>query len=92
MNRTLRTLVKSAFLGVLFLNAQLLYAGTMGESASLLARSGVYVGGDIGLSNIIDAESHLIVPESHQLSSTGLVGGGLLGYDYSLSTTVVLGV
>ncbi len=92
MNLTLRALFKSSIIAALFLNAQFLCAGSMGESVSLLARSGFYVGGDIGLANLIDAESHSVLPESHQLSATGIVGGGLLGLDYALRDKLVFGI
>lgn len=92
MDKILQALSKSIVFSALFVNAQLLCAGSMGQEISILAKSGFYVGGDIGLSNLIDAESHSVLPESHQLSATGIVGGGLLGYDYAFQDKVILGI
>lgn len=92
MDKILQAFGKSVIFTTLFVNAQLVSAGSMGPESTILEQSGFYVGGDIGLSNLLDTESHTTLPESHQLSSTGIVGGGLLGYDYALREKIVLGV
>lgn len=52
-----------------------------------------YIGGDIGISNLVDKESTTYPSEaSHHLGATGLVGGGLVGYDYSISERLKLGL
>lgn len=52
--------------------------------ANTTACHGFYVGGDIGLANFMNKESHSVNPESHQLSSTGLMKGIFIGYDYPM--------
>ena len=71
------------------------FAGSMGELISLPGYNGLYLGGDIGFANLIDKQSTLYIPgayDKHQLSATGFVGGGMLGYDYSLMERIKLGV
>lgn len=69
------------------------FSGTMG--AVVLPYNGLYIAGDIGVANLLDKESTLFAPDSydvHQLSSTGFVGGGMIGYDYSVTEKVRFGV
>lgn len=71
------------------------FAGTIGPVVATEPYNGIYIGGDIGVANLNDKESTLYVPGSydkHQFSSTGFVGGGMLGYDYSVMDHLKLGV
>lgn len=60
-------------------------AGTLGEeSFTAIDSNGFYIAGNIGVQNLFDNESHTLYPEHHQLGALGVVGGGFLGYSYSL--------
>lgn len=84
---------KAFLLGIGFCVSKAAFSGTMGPVIE--SYNGVYVGGDIGVSNLIDKESTLYSPglyDRHQFSATGFVGGGILGYDYSISDRIKLGI
>ncbi len=71
------------------------FAGTMGPVVITEPSSGFYIGGDIGVANLTDKESTPYAPglyDMHQFSSTGFVGGGLIGYDLSVMDRIKLGV
>lgn len=68
-------------------------AGTMGEIQS--SASGFYIGGGIGIANLIDRESTPYAAnfyDRHDFSSTGFLGGGLLGYDINFGQNLLLGL
>lgn len=67
------------------------YAGSMGSNAISCPDQGLYVGGNIGLLNLNDRESTSSPVASHQLGATGINGGGLVGYDYSISDRFKMG-
>lgn len=68
------------------------FAGSMGEQQAL-PYDGLYVGGDVGVSNLTDRQSTSpSSPATHQLGATGAVGGGVVGYDYRWSDNLNLGV
>lgn len=71
--------------------SNLAYAGEMGSTDMYSPYDGVYVGADIGLSNLLDKVSHVNASQTLQLGSLGIVGGGFIGYDYSISDRVKLG-
>lgn len=70
------------------------YAGTMGPDM-IQAFDGFYIGGTVGVANFLDKESTLYTPglyDRHQLSATGFIGGGIVGYDYSVTNRIKLGI
>jgi hypothetical protein len=92
MDKFLRALTKKIVIFALCLNAQLLFADNVDTKFTLLEHRGFYVGGDIGLANLMDSESHRILPESHQLGATGIIGGVLFGYDYAVAQNWMFGM
>ncbi len=66
------------------------FAGIMGD-AELDHYTGFYVGTNIGVSDLINAQSTENPLQSHQLSATGVVGGGLAGYDLSVYNSFKIG-
>src|SRR5580700_11683940 len=54
----------------------------------LAAENSLYIGGAIGAANLMNKESHAIQPESHQLGSIGVIGGGFVGYDFGISNMI----
>ncbi len=60
-------------------------AGVMGASDLPASYDGLYAGATLGMSNLVDKEQHIINPESHQLGSLGILGGGFVGYDYHVN-------
>lgn len=52
-----------------------------------------YLGGDIGIANLVDKESTPTPAQAmHHLGATGLVGGGFAGYDFSIQEHLKLGI
>lgn len=70
---------------------QLSLAGSMGGTTTS-PMNGFYLGGDIGLANLLNKESHAVLPETHQLGTLGIAGGGLLGYEQLFTSTLRLGL
>ncbi len=62
-----------------------IFAGTMGNENTRLIQNGFYLAGEIGTASLVDKESHSLLPETHQLGSSGIIGGGYLGYEYGIS-------
>lgn len=58
-------------------------AGTMSTTESTY--NGLYVGGTIGLSNLVNPTNTSYPLAAHHMGATGIIGGGLIGYEYSLS-------
>jgi hypothetical protein len=77
---------KNCLNGLLILCASSLQAGTIGGYDDVMPSNtnGLYIAGNLGLQNLFDNESHTLYPEQHQLSALGIIGGGFIGYDYSL--------
>ena len=65
-------------------------SGTMGTD--MTPYDAFYVGGDIGVSNLMDPTSTTDPLAAHHMSATGIIGGGLVGYDYSMTEQLTLGV
>ena len=65
------------------------HAGTLGSTPYL--DQGFYLGGNIGIHNLNDKESTTSPPAQHQLGATGILGGGLLGYDFNVNEQLTLG-
>lgn len=82
-------LEKSIVVSVLLCFAQSAISGSTGRV--LGPYDGLYMGGDIGVSNLVDSTSTTSPLAGHHMSSTGIVGGGLIGYDYSLTGHIKLG-
>lgn len=73
-------------LTTLFLSSSWVFAGTMGPvQNTILTQDGAYLAGSIGVMNLQDRFNHSYNPEAHQLSSTGILGGGYGGYDYGIT-------
>lgn len=69
-----------------------LFAGTMGV---IEYYDGFYLGGSLGIANLMDKESTLYATDAwdrHQFATTGISGGGILGYDFSIIPQVKLGI
>lgn len=63
------------------------FAGDMGPkiNESILTQNGAYLSGSLGIINMQLKDSRSYLPETHQLSSTGILGGGYGGYDFGLT-------
>ena len=83
-------MVKSNLMALVLLSAQSSFAGGMG--AHMTPYEGIYLGADIGISNIINSTSTTNPLAAHHMSATGIIGGGLVGYDLSLTQHIKLGV
>lgn len=59
------------------------YCGAMGDYSFY---DGIYVGADIGVSDLNNAVTTYYPSSSQHLASTGLVGGALIGYDFTVPT------
>lgn len=82
------------FLGLGLCTSGAAFAGTMGP-ISAEPYDGFYLGADIGVANLMDKESTPYQPgvyDRHQFGATGLVGGGMIGYDYSVNERFKLGL
>lgn len=84
--------IKKTALILFSLSANIALAGSMGMGEAPDRYDGIYLGADIGVSNLLDKETHLIDPETHHLGSLGIVGGGFIGYDYSIAEQIKLGI
>ena len=73
--------IKSIIISLLTFNVPCLLAGTMATLNYSPSQNQLYIGGDIGVANFLDKEKHTVNPESHQLGSMGILGGGFIGYD-----------
>ncbi len=82
----------SAVLAACLLGSQACIGGTMGPIESKSSYDGFYFGGDIGASDLMVRETTLVPQATHTLGSLGVVGGGLVGYDYSISNYIKLGL
>lgn len=59
---------------------------------SSMTMNGFYIGGMLGAANLMNKESHAVMPESHQVGSVGAVGGLFAGYDYGLNNWARLAI
>lgn len=87
-----KTLLSYGFTIFFMIETQVSFAGVMGETEMFSPYDGFYLGANIGVSNLLDKLSYVNGLESAQLGSVGFVGGGFLGYDYSVSDRVKLGM
>ena len=76
----------------MFFGSQVCLAGTMGEVTPTASYDGLYLGADIGVSDFMVRDFTYIPPDIHTLGSLGIVGGGLVGYDYTIYNHVKLGL
>lgn len=83
---------KSFTMAWLFFCANAAFSGSMGATDMSTPYDGLYVGANIGVSNLLDNASWLINPEDHDLGSVGIVGGGFIGYDYSVTDGIKIGI
>ena len=72
-------------LSIFSLNFSVALAGSMGNNGISMIQNGFYVAGDMGAAGLGIKESHFIEPESHQLGTVGLIGGGYAGYEYGFN-------
>lgn len=84
--------INSKLLSVLLLSSQVCFSGTMGPTNSEKPYDGFYIGADLGVSDFMLRNHTTATPDTHTLGSLGVVGGGLIGYDYSLRTSIKLGL
>ncbi len=85
--------LQHAIFGLLIITSPHLQAGTVGDYDAMPTNTnGLYLAGNVGIENLFDSESHTLYPEHHQLGALGVIGGGFIGYDYSLGrqTTIAL--
>ncbi len=54
--------------------------------------NGLYLGTTIGVSNFQAQASNVLLPEFHTLGSTGIIGGGVFGYNYGITDRIKLGL
>ncbi len=85
---------RNIMMTILMMASQCPCAGVMGGDglSGFNPYDGFYIGADIGVSNLLDKESTLILPAQYRLGQVGLVGGGFIGYDFSLSDRIKFGV
>lgn len=81
---------KKMHLALLFLLTHSAYGGMMGMDYD--PYDGIYVGLDIGVSVLNNAASTYFPSTSINLAHTGIVGGGLIGYDFSVGQRFKVGV
>lgn len=81
MNNKIISTALNAF--IYFFCVSSVFAGQM--ETSLINKNGFYIGADIGVADLMNKESHSVMPESHQLSDIGAVGGIFIGYDYGFN-------
>lgn len=67
------------------------FCGTMGPEGAIENYNGIYIGADVGLSDLNDSQSTVVPSQSHHLGGFGAVGGGLLGFDYGFTELFKLG-
>ncbi|PJD93056.1 MAG: hypothetical protein CK424_03385 [Legionella sp.] len=83
---------KKILITALICHALPLFAGVMGSENTPASYDGFYAGATLGLSNLTNKEQHIITPESHQLGSLGILGGGFVGYDYHINEIFNIGL
>ena len=80
---------KKMQLALLLLLPHTAFCGTMGDYNSY---DGIYVGANIGVAVLNNSASTNFPSTSHDFASTGILGGGLIGYDFSVFDRFKLGV
>jgi opacity protein-like surface antigen len=81
---------KKMQLALLLWLPQAAFCGMMG--ASYNPYDGLYVGLDVGIANTHNVAATNFPSSSLDLASTGIVGGGLIGYDFSVLERFKIGV
>ncbi|NBX84873.1 MAG: hypothetical protein EBQ95_04595 [Gammaproteobacteria bacterium] len=77
---------QSFYFATLIISNFIATAGSIGPiQNSILLKDGFYLAGSLGVMNLQDRFNHSYNPEAHQLSSTGILGGGYGGYDYGMT-------
>lgn len=84
--------LKKITMALLVICTNIACAGSMGAADMSSPYDGFYLGANLGVSNFLDNASWLINPEEHDLGSIGIVGGGFIGYDYSLTDGIKIGI
>lgn len=84
--------LKNISLLLLMVNASSAFSGTMGTESISTSLHGVYIGGTIGASDLQNKTTHYISPEIHHLGGIGIIGGGFLGYDFSFTPKIKMGL
>jgi len=84
--------VKKLVTLLMLLGSHVGFSGTMGADKTAETYNGVYVGANIGASDLQDKAIHYYSPETHHLGGIGIVGGGLLGYDVAVTDKVRVGI
>lgn len=88
MNFSPRTGIAVAF----FLFSHCVFAGESSQS-SCHHYDGFYLGANLGVSSLSDKEStNNPIHDVHYLGAAGIIGGGLLGYDFTLKEQWKLGL
>ena len=59
------------------------FCGVMGDYNTY---DGIYIGGDIGISDLNNSVTTYYPSSSQHLAATGIVGGALIGYDFTVPT------
>ena len=84
--------IKKTTILTLALFCQNVFSGDMGSSQLTTFMPGWYVGGALGVSDLQDRTSHSVETELHHLGGIGIVGGGVLGYEFNIYEHLKLGV
>ena len=69
------------------------FASTLSTQPTHSHYNNFYIGADIGAASLMDKEStNIPIRDIHNLSAAGIVGGGLIGYDFTLHDPWKLGL
>jgi opacity protein-like surface antigen len=76
---------------ILFSNCVI--AGTVAILPSYKAYDGLYLGADISAASLIDNEkTDNPIQDLHDQSALGVIGGGIVGYDFTINNRLKLGI
>ena len=86
-------LIKSTTLTLVLASTSAI-AGTMGPAEAVENYDGIYFGGTVGVSNLTNQATinKFSGFETQNLGGNNVTGGGLLGYDYSFTDMLKLGI
>ncbi len=82
---------KSITAGLLLFSSYV-FASSADTQLSATRYNNFYIGADVGIASLVDNESTNTPQDSHRLSATGAVGGGFIGYDFTLREQLKLGL
>jgi len=60
-----------------------LNAGSVGSMSDYPLENYFYLGGNVGIAGLLDKDSEVYFPATHHQSAAGVLGGGLLGFEYA---------